>query len=131
MSKYSKHLGKGQPVIIDGEEFILKPLGTEELPMFFKVMKAFSGAQLGATNEELLKNIDDEGLNAVKDMINITLKKSYPEEDEEEQKQFGLKYMMQLMGPIFELNSSVSKDVKRDVTVKKVQEKINANTSTT
>ena len=45
---------------IDGEEFILKPLGTEYIPDFFKAMKAFSGAKEGATPEEMLKNIIKE-----------------------------------------------------------------------
>ena len=101
MGKYKKHLGLGEPLVIDGEEFILKPLTTEYLPDFFRVMKAFSGAK----PEEMFKNVDSDSLNAIKRIIEVTLKISYPEEDEEEMKQFGLKYMTLIIGKIFEINS--------------------------
>ena len=101
MGKYKKHLGLGEPLIIDGEEFVLKPLTTEYLPDFFRVMKAFSGAK----PEEMFKNVDSDSLNAIKRIIEVTLKISYPEEDEEEMKQFGLKYMTLIIGKIFEINS--------------------------
>ena len=101
MGKYRKHLGLGEPLVIDGEEFILKPLTTEYLPDFFRVMKAFSGAK----PEEMFKNVDSDSLNAIKRIIEVTLKISYPEEDEEEMKQFGLKYMTLIIGKIFEINS--------------------------
>ena len=44
MGKLSKHLGSGEPLKIDGEEYVLKPLSTEDIPHFFKAMKAFSVA---------------------------------------------------------------------------------------
>ena len=76
MGILSKHLGLGEPLKIGEDEIVLKPLTTEEIPYFFKAMKAFSGAKEGASNEELLRNIDDEGLNAVKHIINRTLELS-------------------------------------------------------
>lgn len=104
MGKFEKHLGKGEEVEIDGEMFLLKPLDTESLPMFFKAMKAFSGASEGASIGETLANIDDEGLAAIKYLIERTLENSFPEESPEERKQFGLKYMVTLIGTIFEIN---------------------------
>lgn len=106
MGKFSKHLGQGSEVEIDGEMFLLKPLTTDQLPLFFKAMKAFSGAGEGGSIEEALKNVDDDGLQAIQQMIDLTLQKSYPEDDEEERKQFGLKYMMDLMTYIFEINTA-------------------------
>ena len=105
MSKFSKHIGIGEPLIIDKEEFILKPLGTEQLPLFFKVMKAFSGAKEGGTTEDMMKNVDDAGLKAMQDIIELTLSNSFPDEPEDERKQFGLKYMQILLPKIMEINS--------------------------
>jgi len=107
MGKFSQHLGKGCEVEIDGDTFVLKPLTTADIPLFFKVMKAFSGAKEGAEIEDVLKNINDDGLRAVQEMIDKTLTKSYPEETEEERKEFGLKYMNELIAKIFEINSNV------------------------
>ena len=115
MSKFSKHLGLGEPLMIDGEEFILQPLGTEYLPDLFKVMKSFSGAKPGASTKDILSNMTDEGLNSLKILINKTLEVSYPNEDKKEMQQFGLRYMGQLMGKIMELNSASveTDDMKR------------------
>lgn len=109
MGILSKHLGGGEPIEIgEGEnkdKIYLKPLTVEELPLIFKAMKAFSGASgENATTEDMLKNVDDDGANAIKELINKTLDKSLPEEPEEERRQFGLKYMMVLLPKIMELN---------------------------
>ena len=126
MGKLSKHLGSGEPLKIDGEEYVLKPLSTEDIPHFFKAMKAFSGAKEGASTEDMLKNINDEGLNSVRHIIDKTLAVSLPDEPEEDRNAFGLKYMSQLLERIFEINSAGVKDVettkKADV-IKRIQQK--------
>ena len=106
MSRLNKHLGIGEPVTIDGEEFILKPLGTEAIPLFFKAMKAFSGAKANSSTEDMLKNIDDSGLNAVRQIIDKTLEASFPDEPKTDRDLFGMKYMGILLPKIFELNSA-------------------------
>lgn len=118
MNRFKKHIGEGEPIEIDGEEFILKPLGTKYLPEFFMAMKNFSGAKEGASTEEMLKNINEEGLRAIQKLIDATLTLSCPEEPEEDRKVFGMKYMGELIGKIFEINSA---DVKDTETVKKVR----------
>jgi len=96
---------------------MLKPLTVDDLPDFFKVMKAFSGAKEGASPEDMLKNMTDEGLQALKRLIEKTLKISFPDEPEEDRKAFGLKYMTVLITKIMELNSSTvqTDDRKRKV----------------
>lgn len=84
----------------------MKPLGTEFIPDFFKAMKAFSGAKEGMNTEDLLKNINSEGLEAIQKLIDVTLQKSFPEESEEERHIFGMKYMGILIAKIFEINSA-------------------------
>ena len=106
MSIFDKHIGGDHTIEIEGDTFTLKPLTTKQLPNFFKAMKAFSGAKEGASIEDVLKNIDDAGLNAVQLLIEDTLTKSYPNEDKEKLSQFGLKYMSVLIGKIFEINSA-------------------------
>lgn len=118
MGKFEKHIGKGEKVEIGGDEFILKPLSTEHMPLFLKAMKAFSGATEDGKTEDMFKNLDDEAMIAIKDMIEITLFKSYPDEDKEQMKEFGLKYMMVLLPKIMELNTVQSKDVEK---IKKIE----------
>lgn len=127
MGRFEKHLGKGDEIEIEGEKYLLKPLDTESLPMFFKAMKAFSGAGEGASVEDMLKNIDEDGLVAVQFLIDKTLTKSFPEEPEEERKQFGLKYMVTLIGKIFEINmESGSVEVQRkQKVIDKIKQKQN------
>ena len=89
----------------------MKPLTTEFIPDFFKAIKAFSGAKEGASNEDMFKNLDDEGLKAIQRIIEATMDKSFPDEPEKDRREFGLKYMALLMGKIFEMNSAEVKDV--------------------
>ena len=130
MGKFSKHLGEEQEIEIEGEKFFLKPLTTEQLPDFFKVIKCFSGAQDGGTVEDMTKNMSEEGLRSVQRIIDATLEKSYPKEDEEERKQFGLKYMSILLSKIFEINSASAKEEAPSKIKDKISKLKEANEST-
>ncbi len=122
MSKLSKHLGKGVELEIEGEKYALKPLNTEHLPLFFKVMKGFSGASQGKP-EEAFKNMDEESMNALKQMIDITLEKSFPDETAEVRTEFGMKYWGQLFEKIMEMNSAVDEREKSKLdTIKRMQD---------
>ncbi len=112
MGKFSKHLGESGNIIIDGEEFILKPLTIEYAPKFFKIAKAFSGINEGKTDEDKMKlmnkaleEADESVFVAIGELISVTLHNSYPEEDKEEMDQFGLKYMSLLFPKIMEINN--------------------------
>ena len=107
MGILSKHLGMGEPITIGEDTINLYPLTTEDLPLFFKAMKAFSGAKEGASPEDIFKNLNDEGLNAIKILIDKTLDKSLPNEPIEDRRSFGLKYMMTLFPKIMEINMSM------------------------
>lgn len=88
-------------------------------------MKAFSGAKEGASNEEMLKNLDDAGLKAIQRIIEATVDKSFPDEPEKDRREFGLKYMAPLMGKIFEMNSGEAKDIgalKKAQTLKRLKD---------
>ena len=119
MNRFKKHIGEGEPITMYGEEVMLKPLGTEYIPEFFKAMKNFSGAKEGASTEDTLKNINDDGLKAIQKLIDATLEKSLPDEDEEDRKIMGMKYMGILISKIFEINSTDASD--QDI-VKQVQD---------
>lgn len=128
MSRFTKHIGIGEPLIIAGEEFLLKPLGTESIPLFFKAMKAFSGATgKDATKEDLFKNMDDSGLNALQTLIEKTLETSFPEEDAIELKQFGLKYMQELLPKIMDINSSQTKTKSKMKKIESIRNRMAVN----
>jgi len=125
MSKFSRFVGQGEPIEIDGEQFMIKPLSIEYIPLFFKAMKGLSGAAGGdeATMADMLSKLDDESMDAIKKLIEDTLKLSFPEEwktNPEELRIFGLKYMGVIIGKIFEINTA--RDTKEVGAVKKAQE---------
>ena len=114
MGVFEKHIGKGHEVVLGGDTFVLKYLTIEELPLFFSVMKGFSGAE-GKSGAEAFKNMTDETSTALKLMIDKTLEKSYPDESEEERKQFAMKFLFPLMEAIMEMNTANAskKEIKK------------------
>ena len=131
MSKLSKHLGKGIEIEIEGDKLELKPLTTEQLPLFFKVMKGMAGATKDKP-EDAFKNMDEESMKALQQMIDITLKKSFPDETEEVRKEFGMKYWGQLFEKIIEMNSAVDEREKGKLdTIKRMQDESKRTAGTT
>ena len=104
MGVLSKHLDAGEPLQIGEDKIYLKSLGTQHIPYFLKAAKAFSGAGKDGNPEDVFKNVDEDGLNAIQKLIDDTLTRSMPDEPEEDRKQFGLKYMMVLLPKIMEIN---------------------------
>lgn len=101
MSRFKKHLGEGKTIVIDGEDFLIKPLTTEEAPLFFRIMSLFEEGKFDMSK----MNKESEG--AFTQLLNMTLQKSFPKEwekDQEELKCFGLKYMMDLLPAILDVN---------------------------
>ena len=125
MGVFDEHLGKVDGIVdIEGKEFVLKQLGTDDMSDYFMAMKAFSGAKEGASATEIIQGLDKEGLQYLSKLIDKVLEMSYPEEAEEKRKKFGLKYMPILMTKIFEMNSqqvSTSTDGRESVKSKIIQ----------
>ena len=129
MGVLSRHIGSPEPFEIgEGEnkdKIYLLPLGVEDLPLFFKAIKAFSGAKKD-NPDELFKNMDDSSLEAIKQIIKKTLDKSLPNESADDKAVFGLKYMMQLFPKIMEINMSMEgshETVKKRELFEKIQGK--------
>lgn len=111
MNKFSKHIGKDCFVIIDEDRFDLKQLSTDSISDYLTVAKAFSGANEQSTPKEIFSNFNVETSLAVKNLVEQTLKRSFPDEwkdDCDELKSFGMKYLMVLLPKILEINSSTA-----------------------
>ena len=70
--------------------------------------------------------MDDECINAIKDMINLTLETSFSDEWKEEQeelKQFGMKYMMVLLPKIMQLNTIEPENIE-SIKKKRLMERV-------
>ena len=123
-----KYLGQGLGLEItapDGtkETIILKPLTVEYLPKFMKLISKFSDKK---PDENFLKDIDDESARIISDLIFATLKLSLPNETDEVLKQFGLKYAVELLMKVFEINQLA--EVKDPKLIEKIEQmKRNAN----
>ena len=121
MGRFEKHIGKGITIKIGDDEFQILPIGTENIPDFFLAMKAFSGAKEDGGTEDMLKNINTEGLEAVVRLINNTLEVSFPDEPEQDRKKFGMKYMNLLLPKIMELNSADKPNTKEVGALKRAE----------
>jgi len=103
---FKKHLGKDKEVEIEGTVYKLRPLQIDDASLFFKALKTFKRLMRenkGISIEETLDSIDDEGMIHVSEMVKTVLKRSYPEEPEEERDCFAMKYLFVLMPAIFEM----------------------------
>jgi len=113
ISRFEKHIGVGEELEINGEKFLLKPLGTEDLPALYRFMKLFRGVDQAKAKEmsfgDILANMDDDVLTAFRVLIDRTLEKSFPDDwknDRDNLRAFGLKYALLLLPKIMELNSA-------------------------
>jgi len=139
ISKFSKHIGEGEKLIINGDEFILKPLGIEFSGDFLNINKGFSGAKILKDTdgnelkdkegnpkpdvESLYKNFNDKTTESIKKVVLATLELSYPNEPPEELNTFAGKYLMQLLPVIQGMNSggSVDKDSRAKRKIEAIQ----------
>ena len=125
-TRFSRHLGEGNEIEIEGQKFVLKPLSTKHLPAFFKAMKSFGSVEGGDT-KAVLASLNDESIGAIQSLIENTLEKSFPEEwkaDEEEVKEWGMKNMMEILPKIFEINTPEDKSTeskKKDRIMKRLK----------
>ena len=117
MSRLTKHLGQGEKIIINDEEFWIKPLTIDEIPKFFKMMKGFAKFKEDTPIENVLSGLDDESSEAMKDLLNLTLERSLPDEDGYERKAFGFKNMPIILEAMIKLNSA---NIEESPGVKKV-----------
>lgn len=123
MGRFSKHLSQGNTVVIEGETYQLKSIGTSYLPHFMRISQDISKAPKDVKDEEIMQYLTTTSINDFKDILEQTLKLSFPDEwkeDETEVKAFGLKFMSFLMEPIMKMNSYQSKtdDQKRVMKIK-------------
>ena len=86
MGKFDKMKAKPKKVEIGGEEFVLKPLTLKHLDAFMKT-----------ANEE-------ERTQAVKEIISLTMKESYPEE-EFNVDEISVEFLEELTKAIFKVNN--------------------------
>jgi len=110
MSKLSKHIGVGEEIVIDGDTFILKPLGAKYFGDFMNIAKGFSGATKDSDMEGMFKNFTQQTMDSINRVVIDTLKKSLPEESDEDIDIFAGKYMMQLLPTISKINGMNSED---------------------
>lgn len=123
---FSKHLGGSQDFVADGVTYKLYPIGTESLSDYMKLVKfatKIQQRQKEQPDNEMLafELMDEDTILTIRTVIEKTLEKSFPEQwkDDTERellKSFGLKYMIQLLFKILELNSpTVTDDDKRKI----------------
>lgn len=123
MSKFTKHLNLGEPIMIDGEQFLLKGLSIEDSLALFKVQRAMlSVYSKDAKMDEVIQKIDDHTYEQIVKIVDKTLELSYPDEPVEERKQFGMKYLWILLPKIFEINSANIPEEHKAKAISKIEE---------
>lgn len=121
MSRLKKHIGEGEEVDINGEKFLLKPLGVEYYGDFMNIAKGFSGAKDDTDMEGMFKNFTDDNMASINRVVIDTLKKSLPDETEEDINIFAGKYMMQLLPAVTSLNGMDTGDSRAKQKIEAIQ----------
>jgi len=95
MSKLSKYLGKSKVIKLGEDELEIKPLTVNELPLIIQISEE-------KTRPE-----------AMKKLVQITLKKAVPDATQEEINGFGIEYFNELVEAILEVNNMKVSDKKQ------------------
>ena len=125
-SKLKRFVGKGNMIKIDGEDVELMPLDVDSIPDLLSMIKSFSGVgDKTATMEELFKNVDEEGKQAIKRLVTAVVDTSFPDDDEKDRKKFGFKYFFPIIMGLMSINSSdiaaAIKKQKKEVPAEKLK----------
>jgi len=128
MGRLDRHLGKDEPLIIDGEKFQLEQLGTEYIPKLMKLGSVFAGAKTDDGAMDSIANADERVLGYMTELIDKTLELSLPDEKPEDRKKFGMKYMMVLLPHIMKINSAeASTDTRKTQRVEDLKKRLSQN----
>jgi hypothetical protein len=115
MGRFEKHINKGIEVEIENSEgeidkIIIKSPGSEYLPQYFTLMKSMGDIQDSSDPSNILSRFDDKTVIALKELIEGSLRASYPTEPESELKEFAMKNFMVLVPVVIESLTPVTKN---------------------
>jgi hypothetical protein len=82
--------------------FTIRPLSGRWLPKLYRVLKKLSPENKDDTTN--LKNIDEEAMGELHELVFETMKKSYPKEDTTILDEFCAQNLMSLVQPLVEVN---------------------------
>jgi len=112
MDKFEQHITPNETVKLkrsNGEEdmFTVEPLSYKHLPKMFKLLNKIKDLDdIDEENiSEFLEIFDDEAISLLQEIEFETMKKSYPEEDEDKLKKFVSSNLFALFEPIIKVNS--------------------------
>lgn len=113
---------------MNGQEVQLKNPGTRGLADFLKLGRSMSRVPKDAPPEKFIEYLDDDTINSLVKLINLTLEKTFPNLPEEERDAWGMKNSMLLIPEIVKMCSpkNITDDMERKA---KLMEKLNANKS--
>lgn len=118
----STYLEPDTTLMKDGKEVKLKNPGTDGLVDFLKVTRDLSKLKKGAEGADFMQAFTDEGLVALTNLVNLTIKKSFPDEwakDAEEVKQWAMQNNMLLITKVIEMCSpAMTHEDKKKASIK-------------
>lgn len=110
VSRFEKHLGKTNPININGEDFYLEPLGVSELWLLTEYSEISEKIQVYKPEvSKAPQELKDKLSNIITKLIYDTLDISYPNEDKKIMYAFGDKYAFKLLPKIMEINTPDTK----------------------
>lgn len=94
-----------QELLFEGKPITLKSPGMEAFPLFLKVSKDLAKAGNNASAEKMMSCFTDESINALSKLVNITIKKSFTDYDDNKDKyeEWALKNSMLIMMKVMEM----------------------------
>ncbi len=136
---FEKHIGKTEPLEIDGCKLQLVTLGTEYISDLLRLQAVF-GKLFGEHDSKLdltkltpdqeieqgkkfiksLESLNEDNFKVMSNLVNATLKDSYPDMDDDKLSKIGSKFLMRILMHISKINSHTSADAKKADRVKKL-----------
>jgi chemotaxis protein CheY-P-specific phosphatase CheC len=116
--EYLKEEEKVKELLMHDKPVVLKNPGMKAFPDFLKVARDLSKAGENASVSDMMNNFSNESIDALTNLINLTIKKSFPDEDKEFLDEWAMENNISLMTKVISLCSpkkSRTKQKKEDI----------------
>lgn len=92
-------------LFMNGQKVELKNPGTKGLADFLKITRAMSKAPKDIESNQIMSYFDDDAINSIVRLINITLEKTFPTMNVEEREAWGMENAMLILPKVIEMCS--------------------------
>ena len=111
--KFDRHINRTEKFEIDGDEFVIKPLGFKNLGKLWKLLRKMSSVMTSETvkgelskeeTAKMMETMDENTVDLVLELEVKTMKKSYPKLSDEKAQEFCAAHMFEILPAMIAVN---------------------------